>query len=431
MRVQFSQHIDFNQMLVFSVFGHLLLLTFVLFLPKPHLPEKVVVPAFMVNLVSEPTGFKSAAPKHSKPLARAKKAKDGKKKVEKKPAPKKQAKKTLVKKKTTPSKPAKSKAILEALNKLEAKTALAILPGKTLVEELDQVARLEKPKHKPLASKPIKKKTVTEETFRELEALKNKKVNEIKAIAPVPLHKDILGDIENLKMGETLPETPQKKASPEKKQEPALEKKQAEKSKGMDLLKELDQLAKLDASPVLVPDIKTAEPGVQEEASSEPFDSVMEKLGSLSVESEPVKVEVSSARLDATSFKSKLRSLPKTSRVTTESGTGESYVLTKKEGTPGADVQSLYVGLIQERIYKNWREPLAEEHNQETVVSFFIFPGGNVDKPFVKKSSGVEGLDTLAVRAVLDSVPFPAFPKGLKMSNLHINIYFKYVPKDK
>lgn len=94
-----------------------------------------------------------------------------------------------------------------------------------------------------------------------------------------------------------------------------------------------------------------------------------------------------------------------------------------------ADVQSLYVGMIQEIIFKNWQEPLAEKHNLEAVISFFIFRGGNIDKPLIKKSSGVEALDTLAVRAILDSVPFPEFPKELKMSNLHINIYFKYVPK--
>ena len=95
-----------------------------------------------------------------------------------------------------------------------------------------------------------------------------------------------------------------------------------------------------------------------------------------------------------------------------------------------ADVRSLYVGMIQAKIYKSWREPLAQEHNQETVVSFYVFPRGNIDKPFIKISSGVEALDTLAVRAVLDSVPFPEFPKKLKISNLHVNIYFKYVPKD-
>jgi len=148
------------------------------------------------------------------------------------------------------------------------------------------------------------------------------------------------------------------------------------------------------------------------------------------VDSKLVKVEVSSAKIDSTSFQSKLRSLPKTTHIPSESGAGDSYVFTEKKGVPGSDIQSLYVGMIQERIYRNWREPLAEEHNQETMVSFFIFPHGNIDKPFVKKSSGVEALDTLAVRAILDSVPFPEFPQELKMSNLNINIYFKYVPKD-
>jgi len=417
MKVQFSRSVDFNQMLVFSVFGHLLLLTVVLFLPKPRILEKVVVPAFMVNLVSEPAGFKSAAPQRSASTARAKKPE------------KKARKKSMALKKTTTSKssevkkiPAvktpKSKAILEKLNELEAKMALATPPGKKMVEELDQLARLEKPKHK---KPPIKKKSLTEETFRELEALKNKKVNEIQAVAPAPLPKDILADFEELEMRESSPRS-------------ALEEKQPEKLQGseVDLLKELQQLAKLDVSPA--PEATTQKSGPQESSqkSSESFDSIMEKFDALSVESEPVKVEVSSARLDSSSFQSKLRALPKTtSQATTESGTGKSYVFSKKEGVPGADIQSLYVGMIQERIYKNWREPLAEEHNQQTVVSFFIFPGGNIDKPFIKKSSRVEALDALAVRAVLDSAPFPEFPAELKLSNLHINIYFKYVPKDK
>ena len=73
MKLQVSQSIDFNQMLVFSVFGHLLLLTAVLSLPKPSLPEKVIGPAFMVNLVSKPAGFKSAADKTLDPPAKTKK----------------------------------------------------------------------------------------------------------------------------------------------------------------------------------------------------------------------------------------------------------------------------------------------------------------------------------------------------------------------
>ncbi len=421
MRVKFSPSIDFNQMLVFSVFWHLLLLTVVLFLPKPSFTDTTVVPAFMVNLVSEPMGSTAPKPKRSKPSVKVEKSKI--KKLSQKALA---LKRTMVSKPTAVKEVSRSKGILEELNKLETNK---VLPSKKkMMAELDQLARLEK--SKPLASKPIKKKTVAEETFRELEALKNKRIDEIKAVAPVPLQEDILKNFEELKMEESLLETPQKEVSVEKQQKQEPEKIVNEKTKApeVDLLKELQQLVKLDATPV--PEVEAVKPQKSTQKSSESFESIAEKFGSLSVDSEPVKVEVSSAKIDSTSFQSKLRSLPKTTHIPSESGAGDSYVFSEKEGVPGSDIQSLYVGMIQERIYKNWREPLAEEHNQETVVSFFIFPHGNIDKPFVKKSSGVEALDTLAVRAILDSVPFPEFPQELKLSNLNINIYFKYVPKD-
>ncbi len=420
MKVLFSRSIDFNQMLVFSVFGHLLLLTVVLFLPKPGFSAKVVVPAFMVSLVSEPTGFKSAAVQRSQSSARVKKPR-AKQFDKKSPALKKTtAPKSSEVKKVSAVKTPKPNGILEKLNELETKMPLATPPGGKIVEELDQLARLEKPKYKPLAAKPIKKKPLGEETFRELEILKNKKVDEIKAVVPVLLHNDILEDFEELKEEESLPRPP-------------LEKKQAEKPKGpeVDLLKELQQLAKQDVSPVS--EVGTQEePGPREsmEKGSESFDSAMEKFGDLRVEPETIRVEISSARLDSSSFESELRNLPRSSWATAESGAGDSYVFAKKEGTPGADIQSLYVGMVQKRINKKWREPLAQEHNRETIVVFFIFRHGNIDKPFIKKSSGVEALDTLAVRAVLDSVPFPEFPQELKAPNLRIELYFKYVPKD-
>ena len=421
MRVQFSPSIDFNQMLVFSVFWHLLLLTVVLFLPKPSLTDTAVVPAFMVNLVSEPMGSTAPKPKRSKPSVKVEKS-EIKKLSQKAPA----LKRIMVSKPTAVKEVSRSKGILEELNKLEINKGLP--SKKKMMAELDQLARLEKPK--PLASKPIKKKTVAEETFRELEALRNKRIGEIKAVAPVPLQEDILKNFEELKMEESLLEIPQKEVSVEKQQKQKPEKTLTEKPQALevDLLKELQQLAKLGAT--FVPEVEAVKPQKSTQKSSEYFDSLAEKFGSLSVDSEPVKVEVSSANLDSTSFQSKLRTLPKTNQTLSDSEAEDSYVFTKKEGIPSSDIQSLYVGLIQERIYKNWREPLAEEHSQETVVSFFIFPHGNVDKPFVKKSSGVEALDTLAVRAVLDSVPFPEFPQELKISNLNINIYFKYVPKD-
>ncbi len=134
--------------------------------------------------------------------------------------------------------------------------------------------------------------------------------------------------------------------------------------------------------------------------------------------------------MDETKFQSGLRSIPESSGKNDPKMGDKSYVFSDREGEAGVKAKSLYVGMVQEKILKNWRDPLAEQHSKETVVSFYIFPQGNIDKPFIKQSSGVEILDTLAVRAVLDSVPFPQFPKELKMSNLLLSIYFKYVPKD-
>jgi len=41
----------------------------------------------------------------------------------------------------------------------------------------------------------------------------------------------------------------------------------------------------------------------------------------------------------------------------------------------------------------------------------------------------VELLDSLALRAIRESEPFPEFPKSLDFQNLNINIHFKYIPE--
>ena len=424
MKFQVSQSIDFNQMLVFSVFGHLLLLTAVLFSPKPSLPKEVIVPAFMVNLVSGPAGFKADAEKRINPPAKAQKP--DLKKLKKKITASKPSVMKKVSRVTTP----KSKKVLEELSKLE--TNMDIPQKKNMVEELDQLARLEKPKSKP-KSKLLEAKSiasVSEETFRELETLKNKKVNEVKAIAPALLSKDVLMNFEELKVEESLPEHLPKEVLVESSQKSVSEEKESEKPKGseVDLLKQLQQLAKLDSTNA--PEVESRKTQEKMQGGSGSFDSIIDKFSSLSLESYPVEVEVSSARLESPKFKSKLRTLPKGSRAKTKSSAGDSYVFASEKINPGADVKSLYAAMVQDKVFKNWKEPLAEEHSQETVVSFLIFSHGNIDKPFIKKSSGVGALDSLAVRAVLDSTPFPEFPKELKMSNLRINIYFKYVSKD-
>ena len=90
------------------------------------------------------------------------------------------------------------------------------------------------------------------------------------------------------------------------------------------------------------------------------------------------------------------------------------------------DLLYLYVGKIKEKVLRNWKEPIGEKYKGEAVISFYIHPEGNIDPPEVKVSSDVELLDDLALQAILESSPFPPFPKEIKSSNLNITIHFKY-----
>ena len=74
----------------------------------------------------------------------------------------------------------------------------------------------------------------------------------------------------------------------------------------------------------------------------------------------------------------------------------------------------------------NWKKPLGP-NDKKVVVSFELFSGGNVGKPYIESSSGNPQLDALAIRAIEDSKPFPKFPSELKKSNLNVSIHFKYV----
>jgi len=482
MRVEFPQSIDFNQMLVFSVFLHLFILTFALFLPKPSLELKPIVPAFMVNVVEISSGEK--APIKQRPAKNEQAViKKSRPSIKKSKTLLKQNKKSLVVKKAVQkqSKP-KTNKIINALKDLDKKTAaVAPLPAKKMFEELDQLAKLEQSK-KPIA-KPKNKKNNLEETFRELKKLKDKKIQIAKKKVPKPVIKNLLEDFDDLKMEEVVEEKRKEKQQPVKKNlvedidnlkiAKAFEQKELEKQKPVmknllenfddlkmeelveqkkvekkpdpvkkkidgekasvvekrNLLNELENLAKLDSTNKK-DEKESVEKVIAEEKVNKVYESVLKKLESISVASSRVAVEIADPKLDKSKYQSKLRTLSDTPRKTEIPSDDNSFVFSEREGTPDADVQSLYALLIREKIYKNWRDPLAEQHSKEAIISFHIFPKGNIDKPFIKQSSGVEVLDTLAVRAVLDSVPFPQFPKELKKSNLLLSIYFKYVPKD-
>ena len=453
MKADFPQAIDFNQMLVFSVFGHLVLLTIALFIPKPLQETKVVVPAFMVSFLETSSGNKLSA---QKKIAGDKKAliKKIKPKLKtpaaiKRITKKQVAKKKVVKKKSSP----KPNKILTALKKLDKKTAaVAPIPAKNMFEQLDQLALLEHPKK--TVAKPKRKKLGLEETLLELEQLKDKKIDRRKEFSPKPMPESLLKDFKEFKIEEVVKQKESKKL-PDPNEEKMGEKKTAESVvEKRNLLRELDKLAKLKLTDKNKGKKKIAEV-VVEEKESKAYDSVLEKFESLAVESSRVTVEVSSAKFDTSEFQSSLRTLPdspaaevpigklvasefQSSLRTLPDSLGnassnnveEPHISSDRERALVVDIQALYAELVQAKIYENWRDPLAERHSKEAIISFHIFPKGNIDKAFIKQSSGVDLLDALAVAAVNDSVPFPPFPKDLKMPNLFLSIYFKYVPKN-
>ena len=370
----------------------------------------------MVNLVEIPSGKRQAARKKN-----AKKKKGSSKKTA--------TKKKVFKKKVVQKKPSSSaNKILNELKKLDKNSAaVAPLPAKKMIEELEQLASLEN--RERIIVKPKTKKSFLEETFLEPEKLKDKKIDLKKENHPQLVEENPLENFEELKMEEVIeqaelivqPDSFDKKIDEKKDSKPVAEKR--------NLLRELEKLTQLESITNLHKKEQDLEI-VEKEKESEAYDLVLEKFESLQVESSRVKVEVAGAEFEGSEYQSKLRAIPDLSKKTDPKSDDQSYVFSGREGTPGSDIQSIYVTLVQEKVYKNWRDPLAERHSKETIISFHIFPQGNIDKPFIKKSSGVGVLDTLAVRAVLDSVPFPVFPKNLKRSNLFLSIYFKYVPKD-
>ena len=453
MKAEFPQAIDFNQMLVFSVFGHLVILTIALFIPKPLQEAKVVVPAFMVSFLETSSGNKLAVQKKTAgdrkaPIKKIKpklKTPAAIKRITKKQV----AKKQVVKKKSPP----KPNKILTALKKLDKKTAaVAPIPAKSMFEQLDQLSLLEYPKK--TAAKPKSKNLVLEETLHELEQLKDKKIDRRKEISPKPMPESLLEDFKEFKMEKVIKQKEIEKLTDLNEEKVGEEKTAATVVEKRNLLRELDKFAKLKLTDKNKGKEQTPEIEVADK-ESKAYDSVLEKFASLNMESSSVMVEVLESKLEAQEFQSSLRTLPDSPAVevpgtkvetskfqsslralpdslgnASSNSVEEPHVSSDREGTLAADIQSLYAGLVQEKIYKNWRDPLADRHSKEAIISFHIFPKGNIDNPFIKQSSGVEVLDTLAVAAVHDSVPFPPFPKDLKMPNLFLSIYFKYVPKD-
>ena len=429
MRVEFLPSIDFNQMLVYSTFTHLLFLTWVMFLPDHRTQEQIVVPTFRLDLIElspkenassskkqqavpSASAKKKAEPK-AKPIVKKLKRSALKPKAKKSPPPK-----PIIKaKQLPPPKPIikESKArkkILEDLKSFESNSI-----KRSPLEQLDLLARLAP---KVQEEKVIPPKAMQEETFREPE---RKKAAELPA-EPEP-KVELLVDP---KPGKLLPRVDDIEITAKERELIAL----SEQLVKLDLRKEVQstsalmtELEAIENKEVHPTDIlmdgeqfeKSDSFSAFKSIKGESFNSVVEKFQDLEESSEEIKIDVSQGQMVLKEFKTSIQR-------------GGAPVSETKTEPETSSALSLYVGKVYKRVYSKWKTPLGSKFENVT-VSFTIFSKGNINSPVIRKSAGDKNLDSIAVSAIIDSVPFPDLPEELNRPNLTVNIIFKYVPEKK
>lgn len=443
MRTEPSLYFNFNQMLVMSVLVHCLFMTFVLFMPKMKLNQQVVKPSFFVDLVDlsalagvDPNPKTGETQKETTPVV-----------------PQKETKIPPVEK--TPE--AKIHVPPSLLDHLPEQLSQSKPGGNqnNLVEKLDQVAKLE-----TQVTTPSKKKNnpvLLDENIKDLESLKlAPQVDTVqKKTAPRNMETTLQG-FEALKMEESLEPVgeipvfhePQEDLTLEEMEFALLAQKEVE-NKGpakktidpamMKVLMELEELKKKNqASPEMTRKIETTVQETQIIQSQADANKVLEKIARLSEGGVTISFEMEeTSPSQSLDFKSEVWEI-ETPKIETQvpgktgtvKATKQTYMFKGTEGASQApeDALSRFVGLVHQRIFSHWRNPLGAGHSLAQ-VSFYIFRDGNISQPRLARSSGDEQLDRLALLAIKDSEPFPAIPSELKEPNLHITINFKYVHK--
>ena len=430
--------VDFNPMLAVSVFGHLFFLSVFMFLPQSKVILEKIEPVFMVDLIELPGGLMDAiefpvVPEPT-PVERAQ------------PAPKPVVTKP---RQMAPPKAEFSPPPEAVASKPKISPPPKVSPSQSILQELDQVAKLETAKSRPAAADP--RQALLEETLRELDALKKMPLQSVDSQKPAPLEIDnSLEGFENLRMKQqhtpVAPVAPQnglrRELTPDEKQfqelserkvELAVHKKNPAKTTAS-LLKELAALEKI-ATPSAIPKIKTPSVSMNPTPAPAIAVSLQKKLAALQKKKFTfnIQTQILPSTGSATAYSSEIRKVKtmpggqpvKASKVTTRQEHAKTLPGIAGTGKSGASAISQYVGLVHIRILENWQDPLGGEGQAQ--VSFYIFPEGNISRPALIKSSGSAKLDTLALLAVKKSEPFPPFSKGLRRPNLPITVNFDYV----
>ncbi|MCH8157989.1 MAG: TonB family protein [Nitrospinae bacterium] len=305
--------------------------------------------------------------------------------------------------------------------------------SKSVLEELEQLARLS-PRIK--AKKTPPPKSMQEETFKEKETQKLEDLSSKPEPAVVPpLVGEFLDDAADPKKKEEGKETraEERELNTLARQSLELKPKKAPKVQS-NLLKELEALEKMST---LVPDTSVDEeapakpaPVLPEEPVGKSLQPLLEKLSALEKHPLEIEIDISPNRMNLRKFQSGIRTMKTPSPPPSSKATeAKALEFSAHEGSPVSSFLSLYIGEIYQRVYSKWKTPLGAKA-KNVVVAFTIFTMGNIDKPVVRKSAGNEDLDSIAMRAIYDSVPFPPLPKELKQSNLRVSIIFKYVPEE-
>jgi TonB family protein len=382
MRVEFLPSIDFNQMLVYSTFAHLLFLIWIIFLPNYGTQEQIIVPTFRLDLIElSPKAKPVSLPINREVVPQAATKKKVVTKTKQLPPPKPLLKESKVRKK-----------IIEDLKSLED-----ISSKQSLLQQLNLLARLPKAQE----SKVISPKVMQEETFREQDRAQT---------AELPLKSEPERSFPLVDDTQTKSERLVKLNVKEEEQPMSA------------LMKELEAIENKEIHPT---DITIKESQFEKSNSlsafksikGKSFTSVVEKLQELEESSEEIKIDVSQGQVALEKFKTSIQR-------------GEVPVPKMENETEGSNALSQYVGLIYKLVYSKWKSPLGSKFKDVT-VSFTIFSKGNINTPVVRKSARDKNLDSIAVSAIIDAAPFPELPEKLKRSNLKINIIFKYVPEKK
>ena len=86
-----------------------------------------------------------------------------------------------------------------------------------------------------------------------------------------------------------------------------------------------------------------------------------------------------------------------------------------------------YIEIVKGRVSANWITATLNYNvktNYVVIVGFTIMKEGRIRDLSIEKSSGINSLDTSALRAIKYSVPFPPLPKSYDKNELSVFIQF-------